>query len=60
MWPKWQKLADLAKKSCTLYTFNALVYSLLPIDNLFKNIFDLTTADDWDCDSGRTSPSLSL
>ena len=25
------------------------MHSLLPKDNLFKNIFDFTTADDWDC-----------
>ena len=25
------------------------VQSLLPKDNLFKNIFDFTTAGDWDC-----------
>ena len=30
-------------------SFSSLVRSLLPNDNLFKNIFDFTTAGDWDC-----------
>ena len=34
------KLASLAQKICN---------SLLPRDNLFKNIFDFITAGDWDC-----------
>ena len=25
------------------------MHSLLPNDNIFKNIFDFTTAGDWDC-----------
>ena len=25
------------------------MHSLIPTDNLFKNIFDFTTAGDWDC-----------
>ena len=33
-----QKLAGLDLKMCTLHTFSSLVYSLLPKDNLFKNI----------------------
>ena len=28
---------------------SSLVKSLLPNDNLFKVIFDFTTAGDWDC-----------
>ena len=44
MRPKWPKLASLAQKIC-----NSLVHSLLPRDNLFKNIFDFITAGDWDC-----------
>ena len=28
--------------------FSSLMHSLLPKDNLFKNTFDFTTADDWD------------
>ena len=39
MRPKWLKLASLAQKTCTLYIFGSLVYSLLPKSNLFKNIF---------------------
>ena len=30
------------------YSYSSLVHSLLPKDNLFKNIFDFTTAGDWD------------
>ena len=30
-------------------SFSSLVHSLLPKDNLFKNIFDFTTAGDRDC-----------
>ena len=42
----WPKLASLAQKT----SFISLVHSLLPKDNLFKNnIFDFTTAADWDC-----------
>ena len=48
MKPKWQKLASLAQEICTLYfqffgaVFASKVYP-------FKNIFDFTTAGDWDC-----------
>ena len=31
------------------YSFSSLMHSLLPKDNLLKNIFDVTTAGDWDC-----------
>ena len=48
MRPKWPKLASLAKIICTLRSFSSLVHSLLPKDNLFKIIFDFTTAGDWD------------
>ena len=48
MRPKWPKLASLAKKIAHS-SFNSLVHSLLPKDNLSKNIFDFTTAGDWDC-----------
>ena len=48
MRPKWPKLASLAQKPCTLW-FQFLVHSLLPRDNLFKYIFDSTTAGHWDC-----------
>ena len=33
------ELAILVQKTCTHYTFRSLVYSMLPKDNLFKNIF---------------------
>ena len=49
MRPQWPKLSSLSQKTCTLFTFSSLVYSLLPKDSLFKNIFDLTTAGNWDC-----------
>ena len=48
MKPKSQKLASLAQKICTLWFqfFDAVFASKgLP----FKNIFDFTTAGDWDC-----------
>ena len=41
MRPKWPKLAHSS--------FSSMVHSLLPKDNLFKNIFDFTTAGGWDC-----------
>ena len=30
-------------------SFSSSVHSLLPKDNLLKNILDFTTAGDWDC-----------
>ena len=30
-------------------SFSSSMQSLLPKDKLFKNIFDFTTAGDWDC-----------
>ena len=38
MGPRWPKLASLAEKLAHS-SFSALVHSLLPKDNLFKNIF---------------------
>ena len=35
MWPYWSKLASLAQKICS-----SLVHSLLPKDNIFKNILN--------------------
>ena len=48
MEPKWQKLASLAQEICTLYFqfFGAIFASK---GYPFKNIFDFTTAGDWDC-----------
>ena len=48
MRPYWPKLASLVQKICTLYSqfFGALFASK---GNPFKNIFDFTTAGDWDC-----------
>ena len=48
MTPKWRKLASLAQEIWTS-SLSSLVQSLLPKDTLFKNIFDFTTAGDWDC-----------
>ena len=47
MKPKWQKLASLAQEICTLYFqfFDAVFASK---GHPFKNIFDFTTAGDWD------------
>ena len=47
MRPKWPKLASLAQKLAH-FSFSSSVHSLLPKDNLFKDIFDLTTAGDLD------------
>ena len=48
MRPKWPKLASLAQKIFTLWFqfFNAFFASK---GYPFKNIFDFTTAGDWDC-----------
>ena len=44
---KWQKLASLAQEICTLkLQFFGAVFASKGC--LFKNIFDLTTAGDWD------------
>ena len=48
MKPKWQKLASLAQEVCTLlFHFFGVVF--VSKGYLFKNIFDFTTAGDWDC-----------
>ena len=48
MRPKRPKLASLAQKICTLWFqfFDALFASK---GYPFKNLFDFTTAGDWDC-----------
>ena len=48
MTPKWQKLASLAQKICTLW-FQFLHAFLASKGYPFKNTFDFTTAGDWDC-----------
>ena len=48
MKPKWQKLASLAQEICTLsFQFFGAVFASKGYH--FKNIFDFTTAGDWDC-----------
>ena len=48
MKPKWQKLASLAQEICTLLVqFFGAVFASKAYP--FKNIFDFTTAGDWDC-----------
>ena len=48
MKPKWQKLASLALKICTLwFQFFGAVFASKGYP--CKNIFDLTTAGGWDC-----------
>ena len=48
MTPKWLKLASLAQEICTLwFQFFGAVFASKGY--LFKNIFDFTTAGDWDC-----------
>ena len=45
---KWQKLASLAQKICTLwFRFFGAVFASKGYH--YKNIFDFTTAGDWDC-----------
>ena len=48
MKPKWQKLASLAQEICILlFQFFGAVFASKGYP--FKNIFDFTTAGDWDC-----------
>ena len=48
MKPKWQKLASLAQEICTLeYQFFGAVF--VSKGYTFKNIFEFTTACDWEC-----------
>ena len=47
MTPKWQKLASLAQEICTLW-FQFFGAVLASKGYSFKNIFDFTTARDWD------------
>ena len=48
MKPKWQKLASLAHEIYTLwFHFFGAVFASKGYP--FKNIFDFTTACDWDC-----------
>ena len=45
---QWQKLASLAQEICTLlFQFFGAVFASKGYP--FKNIFDFTTAGDWDC-----------
>ena len=48
MKPKWQKLASLAQEICTLlFQYFDAVFASKGYPS--KNIFDFTTAGDWDC-----------
>ena len=48
MTPKWQKLASLAQEICTLwFQFFGAVFAFKGYP--LKNIFEFTTAGDWDC-----------
>ena len=48
MKPEWQRLARLAQKICSLWLqFFGAVFASKGYP--FKNIFDFTTAGDWDC-----------
>ena len=50
MKPKWQKLASMAQEICTLVLqFFGAVFASKGYP--FRNIFDFTTAGDWDCDA---------
>ena len=47
MKPKWQKPSSLAQEICTLYfQFYGAIFASKGYP--FKNIFDFTTAGDWD------------
>ena len=48
MKPYWQKLASLAQEICTLW-FQFFGAAFASKGYPFKNIFNFTTADDWDC-----------
>ena len=48
MTPKWQKLASLVQEICTLW-FQFFFADYASKEYHFKNIFDFTTAGDWDC-----------
>ena len=48
MKPKWSKLASLAQKIGTLW-FQFVDAFFASKGCPFKNIFDITTAGDWDC-----------
>ena len=43
---RWQKLANLAQKTCLIYFFSYLVYTLLPKDNFLTLKAPITTAAD--------------
>ena len=48
MKPNWQKLAILAQETCTFkFQYFGAVFASRGYP--FKNIFDFTTAGDWDC-----------
>ena len=48
MTPRWQRLAGLAQVICTLWIqFFSAVFASRGCP--FKNLFDFTTAGDWDC-----------
>ena len=48
MKPKWQKLASLAQEK--MHTLVSVLWCSLCFKRIpFKNIFDFTTAGDWDC-----------
>ena len=59
MRPKWPKLASLAQKIYTLW-FQFFDTFFASKGYPFTNIFEFTTAGDWVCGGGRTSPCPSL
>ena len=48
MTPKWQRQASLTQEICTLWFQFSGAY-IASKGYPFKNIFDFTTAGDWDC-----------
>ena len=59
MTPKWQKLTSLAQEICTLW-FQFFGEVLASKGYPFKNIFDFTTAGDWDCVAADVSLSFTV
>ena len=47
MRPTWPKKACFAQKTCSLYTFNSLVFYSLPKDILLKSMFPFVQSKDY-------------
>ena len=58
MRPEWPKLVSLAQETFHIQVSVLRCILCFQMITFFKNIFDFTTAGDWDY--GRTSPCPSL